>query len=111
MIWSNLIAALIMVESGGDPAAVGDRGRALGVLQIHAAVVQDVNRIYGTQYTHAAARVPRHAKRICQLYLMHHAGRQPTAERAARTWNGGPGGPRKAATFFYWRKVQQRLNP
>lgn len=104
-----LIAALIAVESGGDPAAVGDGGRALGCLQIHRAVVQDVNRRYGTQYDHAAARHPRHAANICRLYLAMHAPPGADAETLARIWNGGPRGHIKPATRPYWRKVQKHL--
>ncbi|MCK9253970.1 MAG: transglycosylase SLT domain-containing protein [Clostridiales bacterium] len=103
---AKLIAALIVVESGGDPAAVGDSGRALGCLQIHPDVVQDVNRIYGTQYHHAAAMTPRHAKRIAELYLLAVAGCGASAERMARVWNGGPRGHRKPETVSYWLKVQ-----
>jgi soluble lytic murein transglycosylase-like protein len=42
-----LIAALILVESGGNPKAIGDSGQALGVLQIRPIFVEDVNRILG----------------------------------------------------------------
>ena len=106
---SKIIAALVMVESGGDPGLVGDHGRALGALQIHQEVIQDVNRIYGTQYTHRSALAPRHARRICELYVRHYAGPGASPERIARIWNGGPGGPRKPATVFYWRRVKARL--
>lgn len=106
---AQLLAAMIIVESGNNPAAVGDQGRALGVMQIHKAVVLDVNRIYGTQYTHHAALVPHHALRIAELYLRHYAGPSASPERIARIWNGGPRGDRKPATVFYWRKVQREL--
>ncbi len=49
---SNLISALIIVESSGNDLAIGDNGRALGPLQIHRGVVQDVNRITGSHYRH-----------------------------------------------------------
>jgi len=44
-----LIAALCLVESGGDPQAVGDNGRAIGVLQIHEIMVDEANRLAGCQ--------------------------------------------------------------
>ena len=40
-----LLEALCLVESGGDPNAVGDNSEALGILQIHRVYVDDVNRI------------------------------------------------------------------
>lgn len=102
-----LISALVMVESGGDPAKVGDDGKALGVLQIHAQVVQDVNRMYGTHYRHEHVLKPAIARRICRLYIMHYAGVGASAEQCARIWNGGPRGHGKAATKKYWEKVLQ----
>ncbi len=102
-----LISALVMVESGGDPAKVGDGGQALGILQIHPEVVQDVNRNYGTKYRHKDVLNPVKARRICKLYLRHYAGCRATAEQCARIWNGGPRGHDKAATRQYWEKVRQ----
>ena len=110
----RLIPALEQVESAGNPAAVGDNGRALGILQIWDVVVADVNRAKGTSYTHADALDPVKARAICRAYLSIYCtakrlGRQPTMEDAARIWNGGPNGHRKAATVKYWQKVARAL--
>lgn len=40
-----LIPVLLQVESGGDVNAIGDSGKAVGCLQIHEIMVDDVNRI------------------------------------------------------------------
>ena len=40
-----LVEAIIQVESRGDSTAVGDRGWAVGVLQIWPIMVREVNRI------------------------------------------------------------------
>lgn len=48
--WNALIEALIIVESQGVEMATGDNGRAIGVLQIHPDVIDDV-RIAGYDYT------------------------------------------------------------
>lgn len=131
-----LLQAMILVESGGDPAAVGDGGRALGVLQVHAAVVAEVNGVYGFRvlpdgtvvapgherhgdgrpYRHADMRDPRYARHACVHYLRHwgreyrrSTGREPTPEVLARIWNGGPQGWRKSATEGYWRRVRALL--
>jgi hypothetical protein len=111
---TKLIPALIAIESGGDPNAVGDNGRSLGILQIQAAVVQDVNAWYGTHYRHADAFEPAYAREICRVYLLRWAtekrlGRQPTFEDMARIWNGGPNGWKKKSTVKYWEKVQVKL--
>ena len=110
----RLIPALSKVESNGNPRAVGDSGKALGELQIWSVVVQDVNRVHGTRYTHRDAFDPAKARDICRRYLAIYCtpkrlGRQPTMEDAARIWNGGPNGHRKSATEKYWHKVAQVL--
>ena len=105
---SNLISALIIVESSGNDLAIGDNGRALGPLQIHREVVLDVNRITGSNYRHSEMTNRVAARAVCQAYLEHY-GRGKTTEQQARIWNGGPSGDRKAATLAYWRRVQKNL--
>ena len=103
-----LIAALIVVESGGNDLAVGDHGRARGALQIHAAVVQDVNRHHGTRYTHADMHDRAKAVRVASLYIATYApGASPEVQ--ARVWNGGPRGASKAATLGYWARVKREM--
>lgn len=109
MLTAQLIAAMMLVESHGDPSAIGDGGRALGVLQIHACAVADVNRRFGTQYRHRDALHARHAVRICRLYISMHAPAGATAEHMARIWNGGPRGHLRPATLGYWRRVQAAM--
>jgi hypothetical protein len=109
----RLLLALIAVESNGNDAAVGDQGRAVGCLQIHARVVEDVNRVYGTQFRLSHRWDREQSLRICELYLAHYAARVPgpvTWETYARIWNGGPSGHQKEATAAYWAKVQAELN-
>lgn len=111
MIPRALIAALLIVESGGNDATVGDNGQAHGALQIHPAVITDVNRVYGTHYTFPeSAHVRADAIRICQLYLLHYCGPNGKPEEYARTWNGGPNGPRNPHTKKYWKKVKRALD-
>jgi hypothetical protein len=110
----RLIPALERVESGGDPKAIGDGGKALGILQIWEVVIIDVNRAKGTSYTHEDAFDPEKARAICRAYLSIYCterrlGRKPTMEDAARIWNGGPNGFKKAATVKYWHKVKAAL--
>jgi hypothetical protein len=103
-----LLAALLAVESGGNDLAIGDNGRARGALQIHAAVVEDVNRRHGTRYTHRDMHDRAKAVRVCELYLQIYAP-GASAEVQARVWNGGPRGATKAATLGYWAKVRSQM--
>jgi len=110
----RLIDALVQVESNGNPRAVGDKGRALGCLQIWQVVVTDVNEVSRVKYTHADAFDPVKARAICRAYLARYAtkkrlGREPTLEDFARIWNGGPDGHLEAKTIKYWNKVSAVL--
>ncbi len=109
-----IILALIAVESNGDRQAVGDDGRAVGVLQCHKVVVDDVNRIAGTAFTYDDRLDYNKSVEICGIYLTHYVtkerlGHTPTEEDYARCWNGGPSGYKEAHTEGYWLKVQQQL--
>ena len=105
---SNLISALIIVESSGNDMAIGDGGKAIGPLQIHKAVVLDVNRITGLSYRHKDMTNRVAARAVCQAYLEHY-GRGKSLEEQARIWNGGPSGHKKASTVSYWRRVKKAI--
>ena len=106
---SNLISALIIVESSNNDMAIGDQGRAIGCLQIHRAVVLDVNRITGSHYRHQDMTNRAQARAVCEAYLKHW-GKGKTTEEQARIWNAGPQGhKKKTATQAYWLKVQRNL--
>jgi len=105
---SNLISALIIVESSGNDMAIGDHGKAIGPLQIHKAVVLDVNRITGSHYRHQDMTNRAQARAVCEAYLRHY-GKGATPEQLARRWNGGPNGDRKTSTEAYWAKVKKHL--
>ena len=111
MTLDALLCAIAIVESSGNPHAIGDDGRALGLYQIHAVYAEDVNRILGVNiYQHADALNPAHASNMVRIYLSHYAtperiGRPVTDEDRARIHNGGPNGWREESTKGYWRKV------
>jgi hypothetical protein len=111
-----LITALGNVESSNNPNAIGDGGRAWGLLQIHKIVVDDVNRIHNTTFIHEDALDPNKAKTICALYLAHwgehyesKTSYKPNYSTYAKMWNGGPSGWEKPSTNSYWRKVANEL--
>ena len=115
-IIAMLISALIIVESDGNANAIGDHGKAVGVLQIHAECIQDVSRITGKSYTLADRRSVSKSREICAAYLKHYGrqyeritGKAATAETLARIWNGGPCGHKNPRTRRYWAKVQAAL--
>ena len=105
---SNLISALIIVESSGNDMAIGDHGKAIGCLQIHREVVLDVNRITGSHYRHQDMTNRAQARAVCEAYLKHY-GKGATPEQLARRWNGGPRGDTRPSTEAYWAKVKKHL--
>lgn len=86
-------------------------------LQIREICVNDVNRIYKTNYDIYDAYDLTTSKEIAYLYLLYwgnqyekKTGRKPTYEVYSRIWNGGPSGWKKKATIPYWNKVKKVLN-
>ena len=106
----RLLNALVHVESQGEAHAIGDNGKAVGCLQIHKEVVDDVNRAYGLTYTYEDRKCPMKSREICRRYLVLHGGRHATNEKYARIWNGGPNGHKRSSTKRYWRVVSRKLS-
>ena len=112
--WVVLLAALVAVESSGNPNAIGDNGLAYGCLQLHAAYVQDAAEYARQDWVHEDAFDPETAKQIVRAYMARYAtkkrlGREPTYSDLARIHNGGPQGFKKTATDKYWQKVKKKL--
>jgi len=104
---TNLISALMLVESSNNDLAIGDQGRAIGCLQIHRAVVLDINRITGSHYRWESMTNRVQARAVCAAYLTHY-GKGKSTEEQARIWNAGPQGhKKKQATQAYWAKVKK----
>ncbi len=115
---AELLRALRVVESKGNPQVVGDRHLrqwAYGDLQVRQPCVDDVNARYGTKYRAVdCLGNPALSAEICAKYINLYAtqqvlGRRPTLEDMARIWNGGPTGWKKTSTRKYWTKVKAEL--
>lgn len=92
----DIIEVLKHVETNNDPTKIGDNGKALGVLQIHKACILDVNRYYGTEYTHEDAINILISEDIFIKYISigirlyeKKCGYLPTEKEIVRMWNGG----------------------
>ena len=105
---AGLWEAICAVESSGNPRAVGDKGKAVGIAQIHPITVKDINRFAGTKFTLNDRFDPVKSKQMFNLYVEHY-GKGRSVEFKARIWNGGPQGASKRATLAYWRKIQSKL--
>jgi len=104
---NRLICAIAQVESGGDCNARGDKGKAVGILQIWPITVRDANRIIGKDKYALKDRLNREKSfAICRVILLHY---EKTPEAMARRWNGGNNWKNKPATVKYWLKVKKVL--
>ena len=108
-----LVEAIIQVESRGDSTAIGDRGWAVGVLQIWPIMVREVNRILekdGSDIRYGYTDRYNVQKSI-EMFIIwrdfHH--KNDSNEIISRCWNGGPKGYKRKATLHYWKKVQKAL--
>jgi len=110
----TLWLAICIVESACNPLAMGDRGKAYGVAQIHAIMIRDYNQNNGAKLVHEDAFSPTISKAVFEWYAGHYCtrerlGHEPTMEDVSRCWNGGGNGWRKEATIPYWGKVQKEI--
>ncbi len=105
----RLLDAIAVVESRGQPTALGDGGRAVGTYQIHRAYWAEGTRILGVDWTYHDARDPQKARQVVRAYLCHY-GRDRSLLDMARIHNGGPRGCRKVTTLVYAHKIRRVLN-
>ena len=106
----DLLDAIRQVESGGDDAAVGDNGKAIGAYQIWYAYwkdAHDFDKTLGGSYKDCYD--PEYARRVVIAYMTRYAPKNASAQHLARIHNGGPKGYIKKATLKYWDKVKKEM--
>lgn len=107
-----LLPLLAHVESNGNPKAVGDGGKAIGIYQIHESYWQDAtqyDKTIGGKYQDCFDSV--YAERIVRAYFRRYAPKNATIEQLARLHNGGCNILKKQNTKAwenttkYWQKI------
>jgi soluble lytic murein transglycosylase-like protein len=90
-LWEELIQRIIQVESNGNPTAVGDRGKAVGILQIHPIMIKEANLIIRKPgfYKQEDRLDPVKSIEIFNIYQNHY-NKTKDIKTAALLWNGGP---------------------
>jgi len=110
---SDLLSAIMFVESSYNDSAYCKPEDAVGCLQIRKTMVDDVNRILKRQgsyrrYTYQDRWNRLESIDMFNIYVDYYG--LESAEENARCWNGGPRGMDKDATVYYWNKVQDYLD-
>jgi len=105
----NLFLAVSVVESGVNPDAIGDQGRAIGIVQIHKILVDDVNRIGHYNLLPEDRNKVGYSWLMFRVYMEHYGRGLDRQEDLARLWNGGPKGLNKPATIKYGKTVAEIL--
>jgi len=113
---TQLVQAIILVESSGKDDAVGDNGSAIGCLQIWKPYWVDATERSNIGGVYRDCFKRGYAVRVFDAYMKRYAKEAWTdpskfdAEKVARIHNGGPKGYKKKATEKYWKKVLTELN-
>ncbi|MDD5459706.1 MAG: transglycosylase SLT domain-containing protein [Phycisphaerae bacterium] len=70
--FEKMLDAIAIVESGNNPNAVNDNGKAIGVYQIWPIYVDDANRIAKKRYTYADRKCPVKSREMVRIVLKHY---------------------------------------
>lgn len=118
----QFIDVLERVESNGNTRAIGDNGKAYGVLQIHSIMVQDYNRITKSNLIHSDCFDREISREITKTILINYTKNLEVvnAKHLAFIHNGGgsawrrvenPRNDKKQINLEkYWNKVLTELN-
>lgn len=111
----RLLHALKMAESGCKSDAIGDNGKAVGILQLHKVYVDDANRIVGyNKYSYNDRYDVRKSEEMTRIVLTHYGkhyerktGKRCTDEILARIHNRGFSQWNDKLGERYWNRVKQ----
>lgn len=101
---TGLIEKMCYHESHNDASAIGDHGKAYGILQIHQGMVDEANRIAGTRFTHDDMFSAAKSKAVAKIVLAYYDSRQGSKlseKELLFIWNGGGAA---------WRRVKNPRN-
>ena len=110
---TQILSAIISVESSNNDNAYNSNEDAVGCLQIRKTMVDDINRILRRKkspirFTYQDRWDRYKSIKMFEIYCKHY--RLTSYEQIARCWNGGPRGINNPATVRYWNKVQNIIN-
>lgn len=113
--FDQFAAAVAKVESNNNSKAIGDNGKAKGILQIHEICFRDAAKYDKelAKFRYNDCFNPAVSKRVLWAYCARYepkALKEGNFEVLARLWNSGPGwAGKKSKTDNYWSKVKSNL--
>ena len=105
--YEALFKAIVMVESSGNPLAIGDkhlRHKSYGIVQVRRTRLNDYYDKTGIRYYESDMFDPVKSKEVFMYYCF-----GSDLEVISRCWNGGPEGMSKKSTKAYYQKVKSKL--
>ena len=110
----RLLDAMVQVESGGRLDLVGDKGKAIGPLQIHRICWVDAVRYDKTLLSlggkYEDCKRLEYAEKVVVAYWNCYASKNASWQELACIHNGGPKGFGKKTTQAYWTKVNKEMS-
>lgn len=109
--WTNVMNAIIQVESKGNPNAHNKNGDCVGILQITKILVRETNQILEKRkstkrYTYQDRYNSEKSKEMFIL-LQEHFNKEHNVEKAIKCWNSGFYGNWKNRSNGYYKKVMR----
>ena len=105
-----LIHSMIYIESRGNDSSYCAKENAVGCLQIRPIMVKEVNRFLRKMNKTLRYTLNDRWSREKSIEMFrvwyNYRHSESTLEVIARSWNGGPRGPKRKSTLNYWKKVE-----
>ncbi len=105
-----LIYSMIYIESRGNDSSYCKKENAVGCLQIRPVMVKEVNRFLRKMDKTLRYTLDDRWSREKSIEMFkvwyNYRHSESTLEIIARSWNGGPRGPKRKSTLNYWKKVE-----
>lgn len=89
--WERFTEAVIWVESKGDPYCVGDKGKAVGVLQEWEICIDEANRLLGYNRFSYEDRYDRERSIEVWNTIQRYKNPERDFKKACQIWNPGAG--------------------
>lgn len=104
----EILALRVAYHESRFGSAVGDNGKAVGILQIWPIMVKEVNRVAGSAYTLEDRNDPKKSIEMFVLFQTYH-NPQLKEEVALKLWNGGKKGMLNGRSNKYWNRYQRLI--